>query len=148
MMLASHVTSSIRAHEFYCALFRLEELLEEKEEAEAPRRRSNSLPVPKIHISLHTDSPQDFSGGDGASHPHPHSSDQSSSDNYNASDKGKLICIFPKFIYFSYEMCPQFILMDMPLQFHQLYRVSGQSITKFNLHLDCNIDCGHILLVK
>ncbi|CAL4094797.1 unnamed protein product, partial [Meganyctiphanes norvegica] len=54
---------------------RLQDIGEETGQTVLPRRRSNSLPIPKIHVSLHTDSMD-------TRRPKEEPSDPSSSDNY------------------------------------------------------------------
>ncbi|XP_042889771.1 protein unc-80 homolog isoform X4 [Penaeus japonicus] len=56
---------------------RLQDIGEETGHTVPPRRRSNSLPIPKIHVSLHCDQVEERKAKEGTEQ-----SDQSSSDNY------------------------------------------------------------------
>nr|XP_027221615.1 protein unc-80 homolog [Penaeus vannamei] len=58
-------------------LRRLQDIGEETGHTVPPRRRSNSLPIPKIHVSLHCDQVEERKTKEGTEQ-----SDQSSSDNY------------------------------------------------------------------
>lgn len=54
---------------------RLQDIGEETGHTAPPRRRSNSLPIPKIHVSLHCEAPEERKHKEGPEH-----TDQSSSD--------------------------------------------------------------------